>query len=324
MKREATKQLKYLLQHRALVAGLVIVILMFAGIMVVQAHPDQPGTATEQDDAAKPVTTQQITQHQRQLKADLHTYLKKVTADGTTSVSFYNLGAVPGSAADKATLTDKFYAQGDLATSANAHTPVVAASTYKLFIAAYVFQQSHLGTFAWTPTNQDGFHRMIVNSANDFADDLLDERGLQGINALLTQEGYYSPAFIEGQSAETTATSLMMVLRDLATQSGPFKHAKDQQKLLSLMKTQVYRDGIPAGATAATKGATVADKVGFMADTNNDAGIVTLPNGERYILVIMTHGHQQSGFSGFPRMAKITTHIQKMVYAPSVVKGLKN
>jgi len=36
----------------------------------------------------------------------------------------------------------------------------------------------------------------------------------------------------------------------------------------------------------------------------------------------MTHGHGQTGFSGFPRMAEITTHIQKMMYDPSIVKGL--
>ena len=66
----------------------------------------------------------------------------------------------------------------------------------------------------------------------------------------------------------------------------------------------------------------MANKVGWYADTNNDAGLVTLPNGQRYILVIMTHGHMQSGFSGFPRIAKITTHIQKMVYGKSATAKL--
>lgn len=80
------------------------------------------------------------------------------------------------------------------------------------------------------------------------------------------------------------------------------------------MGEQVYRTGIPTGVAAANKGTTVQDKVGFLNDTNNDAAIVTMPNGQRYILVIMTHGHGQSGFSGFPKIAKIAKKVQTIVY----------
>jgi len=308
------------LRNRRILAGLGIFLLVFASLITVQAHrnrTNQPAAAANQ-----PANAHQIAQKQRHVKHQLHHYLKSVTADGTASVSFYNLGPVAGSAAAKSATATRFYKPGALATSANAHTPEISASTYKLYIAAYLFHQHAAGLYTWTPAEEDGFQRMIVNSANDFSEDVIDTYGPVALDDYLASRHYYSPTFVSGQVATTTAYSLTLVLKDLATQSGPFSHAKDQQKLLSLMKQQVYRTGIPAGAAAAKKGTVVADKVGFLADTNNDAAIVTLPNGERYILVIMTHGHEQAGFSGFPRMAKIATHVQKLVYDPAIVKGI--
>jgi len=309
-----------LVRNRHFLTGLLIFFLVLTSFLTVQAHRNR--ATLDKADTTHPATAKQVAQQQRHVKHNLHHYFKKITADGTTSVSFYNLDPVAGSPAAKSKMARHFYKSGALATSANAHTPEVSASTYKLYIAAYLFHQHAAGLYTWTPTDEDGFHRMIVNSANDFSEDTLDTYGPVALDDFLASQHYYSPAFVSGETAVTTAHSLTLVLKDLANQQGPFRHAKDQQKLLALMKQQVYRTGIPAGATAAQKGTVVADKVGFLADTNNDAAIVTLPNGERYILVIMTHGHEQSGFSGFPRMAKITTHVQKLVYNPAIVKGL--
>ncbi|NLR08980.1 MULTISPECIES: serine hydrolase [Lactobacillaceae] len=309
-----------LFRDRRFLTSLLIFFILFASLLTVQAHRNR--ASTDKADSARQVTTQQITHQQRHVKHQLHSYLKKVTADGTTSVSFYNLGPVAGSPAAKSATARKFYKSGALATSANAHTPEISASTYKLYVAAYLFHLHATGQYTWTPTDEDGFQRMIVNSANDFAEDTIDTYGPVNLDDYLASQHYYSPTFVSGQAAVTTAYSLTLVLKDLAQQKGPFSHAADRQKLLSFMKQQVYRTGIPTGAAAAQKGTVVADKVGFLADTNNDAAIVTLPNGERYILVIMTHGHEQTGFSGFPRMAKITTHVQKLVYNPNLVKNL--
>lgn len=308
-----------LLHNRHVLAGLLIFCLAFASLLTVQAHRKRAGMNS---DAARPATAKQVATRQRHVKRQLHHYFQKISADGTISISFYNLGPVAGSAAAKSPTARRFYQAGTLATSANAHTPVISASTYKLYIAAYLFQQHAAGLYTWTPDAEAGFHRMIVNSANDFAEDTIDTYGPVTLDNFLASQHYYSPAFVSGEAAVTTADSLTRVLKDLATQQGPFRHAKDQQQLLALMRTQVYRTGIPAGAEAAQKGTVVADKVGFLADTNNDAAIVTLPNGERYILVIMTHGHEQNGFSGFPRIAKITTHVQRLVYDPAIVKSL--
>lgn len=324
MKHSRPPKIKPLIyKYRVIIMAAAIVIIGITGIFTVQARQKSTTAASTQQVADKPATARQIRVKQKKLKHRLHHYLKSVTADGDTSVAFYNLGTIAGSSAAQSTMAKTFYQSGKLATSANAHTPEVSASTYKLFIAAYLFHMNHQGAYTWTPTNQDGFHRMIVNSANDFPEGVLDTYGMAGINDYLASEGCYSPVFVTDDEATTTAASLAKILIKLDRQQGPFSHSHDRTWLLSLMKQQVYRTGIPAGAAAAMKGTVVADKVGWYADTNNDAAIVTLPNGQRYVLVIMTHGHGQTGFSGFPRIAKITTHIQKLMYNPKIIKSLE-
>jgi hypothetical protein len=125
------------------------------------------------------------------------------------------------------------------------------------------------------------------------------------LNTFNKSQGWYPAVFQTGEGVQTTSYSLQLLLKDLEAGTGAFQNKSDQAKILNLMGKQVYRTGIPTGAAEANAGTTVQDKVGFLDDTNNDAAIVTLPNGQKYILVIMTNGHNQSGFSGFPRIAEI-------------------
>ncbi|KRL04418.1 serine hydrolase [Liquorilactobacillus oeni] len=253
---------------------------------------------------------------QNKIKNKLQVYLNSVTADGTASVSFYNLSPVSGSkaAAEKDAAT---YTEGNLAVSANANSVQTSASTYKLFITAYLMEQKKKGNFSWTEDNTSGFKSMIIYSENDYAEEQLAAIGSAKINKFIANENWYSPVFSENTAAQTTALSLTNLLLQLHHGTGPFSNSDDRKFILNLMGSQVYRTGIPTGAAQAAAGTTVQDKVGFLNDVNNDAGIVTLPNGQRYVLVIMTHGHNQSGFSGFSRIAAITKKIQSIVYGGS-------
>jgi len=118
----------------------------------------------------------------------------------------------------------------------------------------------------------------------------------------------------------------------------------DKQRETLARNTQQFLDGLPANhallwgsrgtgkssmvrallAQPAKAGTKVADKVGFLGDTNNDAGIVTLPDGEQYILVVTTHGAQPGGETGFKHIAQITQHVQGMVYNPKIIQDLNN
>lgn len=247
---------------------------------------------------------------QKIIKTNLTNYLKSVTKDGTASVSFYNLGG--NSSANK--IDTRLYQKGSLEVQSNASDVRTAASTYKLYLAAYLMNQKSNGNFSWTSDNMDGFSKMIINSENDFSEGQIDKYGATKLSNFAKKQGWYPEVFQEGQAAHTTSHSLQLLLEDLEAGTGAFQNSDDQAKILSMMGNQIYRSGIPTGANEADNGATVQDKVGFLDDTNNDAGIVTLPNGQKYILVVMTNGHKQSGLSGFSRIAEITKNVQKIVY----------
>lgn len=268
-------------------------------------------------------TDMTIKRKQKIIKQNLTNYLNSVTKDGTVSVSFYNLGAVSGS--DSADNKEaKIYQEGSLQAESDSNKVRVAASTYKLYLSAYLFNQEKNGGFSWTADNVDGFDRMIVNSDNDFSENQISKYGADNLSAFMKEQGWYSPVFQTDEPTKTTSHSLQLLLEDLVKGTGPFKNKADRTKLLNLMGKQNYRTGIPAGANEADAGTTVQDKVGFLDDVNNDAGIVTLPNGQRYILVILTNGHNQSSLSGFPRIATITKNIQKIVYGSDAGTKVEN
>ncbi|HJF86665.1 MAG TPA: class A beta-lactamase-related serine hydrolase [Companilactobacillus farciminis] len=275
--------------------------------------------STNSNDNSK--VTKAIKKKRKIIKTNLTNYLNTVTADGTASVSFYNLGNDDSNSNSE---YNQVYQDGSLEVESNASTVKTAASTYKLYLSAFLMGQKQNGNFSWTSDNNTGFTKMIVNSENDFAEEQIDNYGADTISSYLKQQGYYDNVFEDGQAAQTTSYSLELLLRDLANGTGSFENSSDQQKLLNLMGKQIYRTGIPTGVAQANSGTTVQDKVGFLDDTNNDAAIVTLPNGQKYVLVIMTNGHNQSGLSGFSRIAEIAKNVQKIVYGKNAGEKIVN
>lgn len=250
----------------------------------------------------------QVAAKQQSIKQALNTYLAQITKSGHVAVSFYNLAPVAGSSAAKAK-DAAVYAEGALATSANAQTQMVAASTYKLYITAWLFHEVAIGAKTWTSSDESGFQAMIVNSQNDYAESVLKGAGTP-INAYLSQFGITSPFHYSG-AATTSSDNLLTMLKLLVKGQGPFADATYRNKLLTAMGKQVYRDGIPAAASAADPGSTVQDKVGWLGTTDNDAAIVTTAEGQRYLLVIMTDNGSYQNFSAIKTYAE---KIQTIVY----------
>jgi beta-lactamase class A len=293
-----------------------VVCLLVAGFSYYHSNSQ---ASTNSNDNSK--VTKAIKKKRKIIKTNLTNYLNTVTADGTASVSFYNLGNDNSNSNSE---YNQVYQDGSLEVESNASTVKTAASTYKLYLSAFLMGQKQSGNFSWTSENNTGFTKMIVNSENDFAEEQIDNYGADTISSYLKQQGYYDNVFQSGQAAQTTSYSLELLLRDLANGTGSFENSSDQQKLLNLMGKQIYRTGIPTGVAQANSGTTVQDKVGFLDDTNNDAAIVTLPNGQKYVLVIMTNGHNQSGLSGFSRIAEIAKNVQEIVYGKNAGKKIVN
>lgn len=185
------------------------------------------------------------------------------------------------------------------------------ASTYKLFVAFSTLKRVDKGEYKWTDKKVGGhtlpngntlsscFDTMIVNSDNACAETLRDAITYAKLNQDLRSIGIYSTTFIAPGQHKSTAKDITAFLVKLESGSLPVS-SNGRGKLLSAMKRNVYRSGIPSGASGA-----VADKVGFIDNLLHDAAIVYSPSGA-YVLTIMTDG------SSWGNIAKLTKEIEKL------------
>ena len=157
----------------------------------------------------------------------------------------------------------------------------VTASTYKLFVAYSVLKRIDEGKMSWDAEGAC-FNKMISQSDNACAENFLSRVGLSTETKEINALGLKNSNFTKSGGPFTTANDLTFLLGMIAT--GQNFSSTGQSRLLSAMKANVYRQGIPAGANGQ-----VADKVGFMGGLLHDAAIVYSPSGT-YVLAVMTEG----------------------------------
>jgi len=178
------------------------------------------------------------------------------------------------------------------------------ASTYKLFVAFSTLKYVDSGKYKWSDKVADGrdlntcFDDMIVKSDNACAEALLEKIGREKLDSDLRSIGLTRSTF-RAKSNQTTAAELASFLTKLQDGDLPIK-TSSRDRLLSAMKRQQYRQGIPAGASG-----TVADKVGFLNGLLHDAAIVYSPKGT-YVLVVLSDG------SSWANIADITKKIEAL------------
>ena len=165
--------------------------------------------------------------------------------------------------------------------SFNGDKQFVTASTYKLFVAYELLKQIDAGKRDWD-SNATCFNKMISQSDNACAESFLKMLGLSTITNDIQAVGLKNSTFMKSGGPYTTPNDLTLMLGMIAT--GQNYSSVNQQRLISAMKGNVYRQGIPAGVQG-----TVADKVGFLDGLLHDAAIVYGPHGT-YVLAIMTDG----------------------------------
>ena len=169
-----------------------------------------------------------------------------------------------------------------------------SASTYKLYLAYYMLKKVDSGELSWGNI-ESCFNRMIVNSDNACPESWLVKYGFGNINTAIHDIGGLSHTKIADGNMQTSARDLATFLQKLY--KFEILSESSTNHLLAAMKRQTYRDGIPAGVTAAT----VADKVGFMWSLLHDAAIVFSEDGD-FVLVVMTDG---SSWSNIASLASI-------------------
>lgn len=113
-----------------------------------------------------------------------------------------------------------------------------------------------------------------------------------------------SLAYSRGWNNETSAGDLLVLLQAIALHKAASASSCDD--MIAILSEQHYRDKIPAGLPANIR---VAHKTGSITAINHDAGLVMLPDGRRYLLVVLTKGIPDQ-----KRSNDIIAHISRLVY----------
>jgi beta-lactamase class A len=178
------------------------------------------------------------------------------------------------------------------------------ASIYKLYLADVVYDKITKGNMSLSDKAMTGktvkqcIDLMIVQSDNPCAHALGDIVSWSNNNQFLASQGFGSTT-LKKSGSMTTANDTANFLIKL--QTGSLISPVHTSSLLSMMKRQIYRSGIPAGSSGP-----VANKVGFINELNHDAGIVYHPRGN-YVLVIMTKN------SSYANIADLSKHIYNLM-----------
>lgn len=118
-------------------------------------------------------------------------------------------------------------------------------------------------------------------------------------------------AYDQGLNNTTTAHDLMAVYEALA--EGDFISKKANQRMIDILLDQKHNEIIPAKLPSDVK---VAHKTGSITGVHHDSGIVFLPDGRKYVLVILSKNMEDDG-KGTEMMAEVS----EMVYKYIMKKG---
>lgn len=179
---------------------------------------------------------------------------------------------------------------GAVIASANGTKQYHPASTYKMYVGWAIIKQIAEGKLNWADPATGGknvsqcFDVMIINSDNACGEWLGQKIGWTNLNSMLKGIGLSCTNLSSAWYSCANDESLFLY----KLQAGQLLPSDQADRLLSVMKKQVYRAGIPAGV-----GTAVADKVGFLDGRLHDAAIVYAPHGT-YVLTIMTSGSSWS------------------------------
>ena len=142
-------------------------------------------------------------------------------------------------------------------------------------------------------TIYDLVYRMIIMSSNlatnmliEMADGKKVTRTMRKLGAkdIQVRRGVEdNKAFALGLNNTTTAFDLMVIFTKMA--EGKIINKKAGNDMINILLDQKHNDLIPSKLPAEVK---VAHKTGFIKGVHHDSGIVFLPDGQKYVLVILS------------------------------------
>jgi len=166
----------------------------------------------------------------------------------------------------------------------------------------------------------DLLYQMIIQSSNLATNIIIDLVGAHNANKTMREMGAMdiqvlrgvedNKAFRAGLNNTTTAYDQMLIFTQMA--QGHVVDKQSSEAMIDILLDQKFNDKIPAKLPKKVK---VAHKTGWITGVNHDAGIVILPDGRKYVLVLLSK-ELQDDKAAVKSMAKVS----KMIYDYFVIQ----
>lgn len=158
----------------------------------------------------------------------------------------------------------------------------------------------------------DLLYLMIIKSSNLATNIIIDLVGAQNVNKTMREMGAKdiqvlrgvedSKAYQKGMNNTTTAYDQMVIFNEMA--KGAIVDKESSDAMVKILLDQAFNDKIPAHLP---KDVRVAHKTGWITGVNHDAGIVYLPDGRKYVLVLLSKElvDDKAGIAAMANVSKI-------------------
>ena len=160
-------------------------------------------------------------------------------------------------------------------------------------------------------------YQMIIVSSNFATNLIIQKVGAQNVTQSMRQLGAKDiqvlrgveddKAFEKGLINTTNAHDLMLIFEKIA--KGEAVNANASQAMISILLDQKFNEIIPA---LLPPGVNVAHKTGSITHVHHDSGIVILPDGRKYVLVLLSKDWDDEKLA-IQTMANISLLIYKYV-----------
>jgi len=180
----------------------------------------------------------------------------------------------------------------DSVTIINDFTSIVDSSHFSLSVT----DDSEPGLYKHTgekTTLYQLLYQMIINSSNLATNIIIDKLGATNVTATIRQMGAQdiqvlrgvedSKAFEKGLNNVVSAYDLCLLFEKMAR--GEAVSPAASEAMIKILLDQKFNDIIPAKLPAGVK---VAHKTGWITGIHHDSGIVFLPDGRKYVLVLLS------------------------------------
>ncbi|MEO5592120.1 MAG: serine hydrolase [Chitinophagaceae bacterium] len=168
-------------------------------------------------------------------------------------------------------------------------------------------------------TLYDLLYKMIISSSNLATNIVIAKLGAPNVMATIRSLGANDiqvlrgvedgKAFEKGLNNVVSAYDLALLFEKMAT--GKTVSPDASQAMIKILLDQKFNDIIPAKLPAAVK---VAHKTGWITGIHHDSGIVFLPNGKKYVLVLLSKNLTDDK-AGIEAMAAASEMMYKYVNA---------